>query len=90
MKRKTVKVKNLVKFVNKFNKESADALKEHREAYNTLLENILLSANSYQGFQYLSKDDLTGDAMSVGIRFNEDGTVMYNDTDETRVEYHYT
>ncbi len=90
--RKTFSIKVLLEYVNDFNAESADDLKQAREANNTILERVLMSADSYRGFGYLTADMLhdKGDAMSVGIREQrEDGTWNFDNTDHTRVHYYY-
>lgn len=88
-KRKSISVKWLIEHVNEFNRSSADIYKNEREGKNMMLEIILHETGNYCGFNYLHKDQLTGDAMSVGIREQyADGTWNFNNTDSTRVFYY--
>lgn len=87
--RKTVSIKWLVEYVNKFNATSADQFKEEREGQNRLLEKVLMDAKAYCGFGYLNARELSEDAMSVGIREQKpDGSWNFDDTDHTRVSYY--
>lgn len=86
--RKTFNIKWLIEHVNKFNRTSADAYAAEREGKSMLLETIMHEAGCYSGFSYLSARELEEDAMSVGIREqNEDGSWNFDDTDRTRVAY---
>lgn len=86
--RKTFNIKWLLDHVNNSNATGADEFKLEREAQNMLLEKILMEADAYRGFGYLSARQLEGDAMSVGIREQRpDGTWNFDGTDHTRVEY---
>ena len=86
--RKTVNIKSLIEMVNKYNATSVDAYKDQREGQSMLLEQVLLDADAYAGFAYLSKHELQGYAMSVGVREqNPNGTWNFDDTDHTRVKY---
>jgi len=92
MMRKTFNIKWLLDYVNDFNASSADDMKQAREANNTLLERVLMDADAYRGFGYLSAEMLydKGNAVSVGIREQrEDGSWNFEDTDHTRVHYYY-
>ncbi len=86
--RKTFSIKSLIENINEFNAESADQYKAEREAKSALLESILMDADAYRGYGYLSASKIRNDAMSVGIREQrEDGSWNFDNTDHTRVYY---
>lgn len=96
MARKTVEISKLIDRVNHHNAFTADAKKNERETLNIFLENILLEAGVYEGFNYLRADDLDprGEATSIGINVDETGTPLgdvaarFANTDATRVKYY--
>jgi len=87
--RKTVSIKWLIDYTNKFNATTADQHKEEREGQNRLVEKVMMDAKVYCGFGYLSEREISEDAMSVGIREQKpDGSWNFEDTDHTRVNYY--
>ncbi len=86
--RKTFNIKWLLEYVNELNACSADQFKDERAGHNMVLGKVLMAANAYCGFGYLSARELREDAMSVGIREQHpDGSWNFDDTDHTRVKY---
>ena len=91
--RKTFEIEFLKNQVNDFLVRSPNEAEESRRAMMTLLENVLGAANSYNGFRYLNRDDVTA-GYTVGI--NTDSTTrlevrtyeeQFKDTDTSRVQY---
>jgi len=64
MSRKTIKISFLIDHVNNFNATSADIYKDERGAKNSFLELILMESGNYNGFEYLTEDQLSESAMS--------------------------
>ncbi|MCK5398335.1 MAG: hypothetical protein KAJ33_08810 [Thermoplasmata archaeon] len=88
MARKTIPLQWLIDQVNHFNANSSDEFANERQARNTLLSAALQEVGAYNGFQYLDKHDIGGQAYSVGIREQlPDGSWNFDDTDTTRVKY---
>ena len=91
--RKTISVKRIVEIVNERNEKSTCG-KEERDGWNSLLEEILMDTEQYEGFTFLTasqvpctekpgihgedRSDLT--AADIANRFK--------DTDHTRLFYH--
>lgn len=59
--RKTIHLRELVKWVNKRNATSTCDAKV-REGWNALANSFLTDADAYAGFGYLRDDELTGNA----------------------------
>jgi len=86
--RKTVPMKDLIEYVNNFNAKSLDSCKDEREGKNHMLEVFLMKTGNFNGFKFLTKQELSHDAISVGIREPfENGNVNFTDTDHTRIKY---
>ena len=89
MARKTIKVADVVGFVNE-ELARVNSTVEGRQAMMLLAERVLHEAGCYKGFCYLSEHDLPKE-VKPGIRYygidgisDED---RFDDTDRTRVQY---
>ena len=89
MARKTVKVADVVGFVNE-ELARVNSTVEGRQAMMLLAERVLHEADCYKGFWHLSDLDLPKE-VTPGIRYYDNGGVndehKFDDTDRTRVQY---
>jgi len=93
--RKTIKVTEIKESVNQFLQDSHDDLAGNRRGAMMVLESILHSTGNYQGFGYLSEQDMSESiGTTVGINTvadADDADDLYNqrfeNTDNTRVVY---
>ena len=89
MARKTIKVADVVGFVNE-ELARVNSTVEGRQAMMLLAERVLHEAGCYKGFFYLSDLDLPKE-VKPGIRYYDNGGVndehKFDDTDQTRVQY---
>lgn len=90
MARKTVKIGELVELANRMILQSPDSDRLGREYVQTMVERILLDHGQYQGFSYLTPDEMLKSQSGVqpGIRPDQ-GPGQFIDTDPTRVRYGY-
>lgn len=76
--RKTFEVEDLRLRVNGMLQLSADSYDRERDAYGSLLSQVLMASGNYAGFAYV---DRSGDRVSLE-------SVKSGDYDRTRVVYH--
>jgi len=91
MAKKTIKIEDLKKYVNDYNLHSADDLKQGREEVSRLLNQMLMDADNYHGFNYLDAREMkeSKNGTTIGIREQKtDGSWNFDDTDRTRVRYY--
>lgn len=89
-KRKTYSVSALTEKVNKFLLHSPDRHKDGRESLMVLIESVLMETGNYRGFCYLTENDMrtSENGMSIGVRHDENGNPLWDNTDHTRVYYY--
>jgi hypothetical protein len=101
MSRKTIKVVDVIDFVNRINVESGDNIDgaTARQHYAVMLEHFLHSTGNYAGYKYLTINEIahdgTGKLPRPGInspKYDQDGNEVsgydrFKDTDPTRVKY---
>lgn len=91
--KKTVKIEYVIDMINAFLLDSEDSLKDAREQMGMLAERILMDTERYNGFRYLSVNDMKDSVggTTVGIRFDVDPAHRFRphfeDTDHTRSKY---
>ena len=89
MARKTIKVADVVGFVNE-ELARVNSTVEGRQAMMLLAERVLHETGCYKGFWHLSDLDLPKE-VKPGIRYYDNGGVndehKFDDTDRTRVQY---
>jgi hypothetical protein len=86
MARKTFNVAQLVETVNRRNRHS-NCTPDVRQGWNSLLEEVLLEAGQYKGYNYLRFDDVAEDVLP-GIILNHRGEGEHEFPDETRRFYY--
>jgi len=90
MKRKTIKIAELVDTVNHVLKHSDPELKELRRGMMIMLETVLFKTGNYSGYRYLTANETD---YPPGINLDEHGNFLmgmaarFANTDSTRVEY---
>ena len=92
--RKTVKIADLVKDANeKFatmtDEFGSDAGKNYRDFLFYYVTDLLMRTENYKGFRYLSESEVPA-GTNPGIRWSEDGSPEFTDTDASRVAFFYT
>ena len=87
--RKTIHLRELLEWVNQRNATST-CLPSVREGWNSLVNSMLMQADAYIGFQFLTAEDLADNAKGLppGIIWNADGTDRHTFPDETRIRYY--
>lgn len=86
--RKTFNIQAMIDMVNTENALSDDEFVEYCRGQNALLEQMLHSTGTYEGFRYLEARDMHGAATTVGVKEQlPDGSWNFEDTDRTRVMY---
>jgi hypothetical protein len=90
--RKTIKIETFLKMANDMLLNSDDKMVDGRKGVQTLIEQVLFETNNYNGFRYLSKDDMAKGhnykSTTVGINMGGIGnTELFQNTDMTRVRY---
>ena len=93
MKRKTYEIKKLKTMINDMILHSPDSHKQGRISIGMVLERALMETGNYEGYGYLSKDDMkkSENGMSHGINIPVEKLTMeerFNNTDESRVFYY--
>lgn len=84
--RKTIELRKLVDLVNDMN--MAPSLpKDTRQGANTLLEQALHLSGQYQGFRYLTSNDLPESVEPGIVGQEENGKYIFGD--ESRRQYFY-
>ena len=83
--RKTVRLRELVEWVNDRNRTSTCDPRV-REGWKALLDSFLMDADAYIGFGFLTSDELAGDARGLppGILLDDTDNRF---PDETRVKF---
>ena len=81
--RKTIEVNKIIDFVNSRNKKSTCS-KDTRIGWNELLEQIIMETDNYNGFRYLTFDDVEHGQLP-GINYGRDKTTF---PDDSRRQYH--
>ena len=90
--RKTVPVQALVDFANTYLADPIDSLEDRgrRLGIITMVERVLHDSNNYNGFCYLTKNDLP-DGVAPGVNILNNESLPYEErfkgTDETRRKY---
>ncbi len=86
--RKTVELRELVKWVNERNVTSTCDPKV-REGWNSFLNSLLMEADAYAGFGFLRSYELTGEAEGKppGIIYDTSGNNQHQFPDETRIRF---
>ena len=88
--RKTVSIDAIKAQFNAMILNSTDDFKEGRAALTVALEQILMDAKQYKGFDYLTATDMlkSTHGTTFGIRENEtDHKEKFKNVDHTRVRY---
>lgn len=88
--RKTITVGKVKTLVNHMLLHSRDDNRSGREALQTLIETILMETGNYNGFNYLTPNDMetSENGTTYGIDKNKDKDHWFDDTDHTRVFYY--
>jgi len=88
--RKTIKVEEVKILVNNMLLNSRDDNRSGRTALSMLIETILMETGNYNGFNYLTPNDMetSKNGTTYGIDFNKDKNHWFDDTDHTRVFYY--
>jgi len=88
--KKTVKVEDLKNQINDMLLNSKDDFQQGRSAVSIILEKVLMNADKYKGFGYLSKSDMQKSSYgtSVGIVYDDNNNPIFENTDHTRVHYY--
>lgn len=88
MPRKTLRLRELVEWVNERNTTSTC---EHavRQGWNALVNSMLMAADAYAGFSYLTAGELRGNAtgQSPGIVPDTTGYDRHSFPDESRIRF---
>lgn len=91
--KKTINVQAMKDDINKALKNSEYVTPDYRQGLISCIENILHSTGNYNGFRYLSKDEVP-DGEESGININvmtnlpfESMDMKFSNTDETRRYY---
>jgi hypothetical protein len=86
--RKTLQLRDLVAWVNERNRIST-CEPSVREGWNALANSFLMAADAYGGFQYLTADELGGDAKGQppGIIRDAHGHRQHAFPDKTRIRF---
>jgi hypothetical protein len=89
MKRKSIKIEELVERINGTLLHSRDDRREGRAALGFLLEQILMDTGNYRGFLYLDEGDMAASREGTTVGIGKGGTPeeRFRDTDHTRVHY---
>lgn len=92
--RKTVKIADMVKdanekFATMIDFSSSDGGKHYRKFLFYYITDLLMKTENYNGFRYLTKSEVPF-GVKPGIRWSEDGTPDFTDTDSSRVAIFYT
>lgn len=83
-KRTTIKYDEIKIEANKVFRESLDSYADGRRHIQTFVENLLMKADHYKGFGYLTQhNSVKGN--SIGMKLNADGRPTF--FDETRIEF---
>ena len=90
-KRKTIELEFLVNTANQ-QLAGAHGKPEHRVGVIAMIEMALMEAGRYEGFRYLTQDDLLDPSNKPGIRVGPNGESLpederFQDTDGTRRQY---
>lgn len=90
MARKTIDVEYMKKFVNDFLLNSADEQTIKRQAYCTIIEEVLHQTGNYKGFNYLTRIDMgtSEHGTTVGIVYDVDHPLTGTVSDPTRIYYY--
>ena len=96
-KRKTIAVEDVISFVNDMLRDSDNDRVAARIGAYLVLEEILHRTGNYNGFRYLTKQDVRSD-YTVGVNYEvnqhgalvpcEDYNKRFENTDESRRRYH--
>jgi len=88
--RKTIKVEEVKALVNAMLRNSSDDNRSGRATLQTLIETILMDTGNYNGFNYLTPNDMetSANGTTYGIDCRKDRDHWFDDTDHTRVFYY--
>lgn len=89
MARKTVAIKDLIEKVNRMNRMSTCG-RQHRDGWNTLLEQVLVEADVYRGFSYLEQGDVPPGSPPGIIRGATPEGNIYPDDSRRAYQLHYS
>jgi hypothetical protein len=86
--RRTVQLRDLVAWVNERNRCST-CDPQVRQGWNALVDSMLMTADAYSGFGYLTADELVGEAKGQppGIVRDATGNNCHAFPDETRIKF---
>jgi hypothetical protein len=85
MPRKTVDVLHVVEYVNRHLRSPASTV-ESRNALRNLAEDVLMTSDNYRGYAYLDEKEVPAGELP-GIRYTEEGSVIFDNVDRSRVRY---
>ena len=88
--KKTVKVEDLKNQVNDILLNTADDYQQIRKALCTFISKVLIDADKYHGFRYLSKLDMQKSSYGTnyGIAYDANNTPLWENMDFTRISYY--
>ena len=87
--RKTVKLKEIVDLVNERNKKSTCDPKT-RQGWNSLLEQLLMQADNYQGFRLLEQNEVPENHKPAKLTKESQQITQGLEIDNTRIEFYFS
>lgn len=87
MKRKSIKIVQLIDFANDLLRNSHDDCVLEREGIMGLVSDVLIKTGNYKGYRYLTAEDMiNSQGTTFGVQYNINGDPIMKDT--SRIQYY--